>query len=488
MDRESFNQLMEAGAFTPEWEPPIPFDTIKTPDFPIHNLPLPMAAFVDALIENTQTPAEMAGVLSLGVLATAFQSRREVQIRSDWKEPLCLYTVAVAPPGERKSPVISALTNPLYEYEAEQKELEAVEIYQNQTERELLEKALQMAKSDAVKGKGNSAAKKQEALNLSAQLARFKDLHPYRLLVDDCTQEKLIDIMEQQGGSITLTSSEGGVFDTIAGRYDRTANLDVYLKAQCGDSISVDRIGRDSNRIPKPRLTMILTIQPSVLYGLMENTTLKGRGLCGRFLYTICGSKVGHREVSPPSIPDKVRSDYRQFIRRILSDQGSGIVSPSPDANSVREDYQRYIETKLGNEWEHMRDWGGKLTGTMMRIAALLHLSSSPDTDSMSAETVVKAVGIAECLSSHAEAAYQMMGGDKGQVDAKYLWRRIQNTGQDEMSKRDLFNTCKGKFKTVENIEPALNVLVDMGYIQVKTVQTGGRPTQKIKVNPLAQK
>ena len=106
----------------------------------------------------------------------------------------------------------------------------------------------------------------------------------------------------------------------------------------------------------------------------------------------------------------------------------------------------------------------------------------------MSAETVVKAVGIAECISGHAEAAYQMMGGDKGQADAKYLWRRIQRTEQDEMSKRDLFNTCKGKFKTVENMEPALNVLVDMGYIRVETVQTGGRPTQKIKVNPLEQK
>ena len=109
--------------------------------------------------------------------------------------------------------------------------------------------------------------------------------------------------MELQGGCITVASAEGGVFDSIAGRYDRAANFDIYLKGHAGDTISVDRIGRKSNYIAKPRLTMILTIQPSVLYGLMDNATFRGRGLCGRFLYAMCKSKVGRREVSPPLCP-----------------------------------------------------------------------------------------------------------------------------------------------------------------------------------------
>ena len=51
---------------------------------------------------------EMAGIRSLGVLAAAFQSKYEVTITTDWREPLCLYTVAVAAPAERKSAVLSA--------------------------------------------------------------------------------------------------------------------------------------------------------------------------------------------------------------------------------------------------------------------------------------------------------------------------------------------------------------------------------------------
>lgn len=292
--------------------------------------------------------------------------------------------------------------------------------------------------------------------------------------------------MEEQGGSITIVSSEGGIFDLMQGRYDRTANIDVYLKAHSGDPISVERVGRKANYIPNPHMSMVLTVQPSVIQGMMDNPMFRGRGLCGRFLYTVCRSKVGRREISPAPIPLKVKMEYHDFIKRILSDQGSGTVKLSPPADEIRAAFQAYIEPKLVGELEHLSDWAGKLTGAVVRIAALLHLSSFPVTQPISPETMEAATCIGEFLIAHAKAAYQVMGASEEQADAKYLWRRIK--GRDDFSKRDLFNSCKGKFKTVESMEPGLYMLVDMGYIRLEEVQTGGRPTQKIKVNPLAQK
>jgi len=455
------------------WKPPEPFDTVQTPAFPVDVLPGPVGDFVEALAESTQTPGEMAGILSLGILATAFQSKYELEITPDWREPLCLYTVAVAPPGERKSAVISALTAPVYEYEAEQRELEAAEIAQNQTERVLLEKALQTAQNSAVKGKGDFEAKRQEALDLSAQLAGFQELHPFRLIVDDTTPEKLVDMMELQGGSLTVSSAEGGIFDSIAGRYDRAANFDVYLKGHAGDTLSVDHIGRKSNHIAKPRLTMILTIQPSVLHGLMDNATFRGRGLCGRFLYAMCRSRVGRREVSPPPIPNGVKAGYRQFVRRILSAQEGGIVHLSPDADKIREEYQCYIEKKLVGELEHMQDWGNKLTGAMLRIAALFHLSNFPATEPISAETMAGATSIAEFLRSHALAAYQMMGSNEAQEDAKYLWRRMIAEKKDKVTRTELTRLCRGKFRKADDMAPALNELQEHGYIQKTEYEVG---------------
>lgn len=485
---EQAEQLKAAGF---GWEPPIPFDAISTPDFPIGSLPGPLEAFVECLAESTQTPEEMSGILSLGVLSTAFQSKYSVAVTPDWIEPLCLYCVAVAPPGERKSAVLSALTRPIYEYEAEQRMLEAAEIEQNRTERSLLEKALQVAETNAAKKKSNFEEGRAEALNLAAQLSAFQDLHEFQLLADDTTPEKLAEIMDEQRGCITVTSSEGGIFDSMAGRYDKSMNFDVYLKGHAGDPITIQRIGRKKNQVSNPRLSMILTIQPDVLSGLIGNSAFRGRGLCGRFLYAMCRSKVGSRNVSPPVMPEKVRLDYRAFVRRILSNQGQGTIHLSPEADELRKEYQWYIEKKLGNEWEHLRDWGGKLVGAMLRIAALMHAAEAqyPTEQPISPEVLSGAINIAEFLGAHAEAAYQIMGADDDYEDAKYLWRRIQSTGYDEISKRDLYQLCKGKFKRVEEMAPALLVLIEMGYIREEENQTGerGRPSKKIVVNPMTK-
>ena len=473
-----------------QWEAPVPFNEVHTPDFPTEKLPAPLAAMVKCLAESTQTPEEMSGLLSLGVLATAFQSRYEVQITPDWREPLCLYCAAVAPPGERKSAVISALTRPIYEYERQQQEIDAAEIERNRTERELLEGELQAAKTAATKGKGDRDAARQRALELSEELANYETLHECRLLVDDTTPEKLVDLLEQQKGCLTVCSAEGGIFDAMRGRYEKSANLDVYLKAHAGDPVVVDRVGRKNNRVDNPRLTMMLTIQPEVLAGLMNNATFRGRGLCGRFLYAMCKSKVGHRNVTPEPVPDSVRMEYRDFVRRILSAQGKGIIKLSQDADALRCEYQAFVEKKLGDEWDTMRDWGGKIVGAMVRIAALMHCAEvigDPTETPVSAEVMYAAICIAEYLGAHASAAYQVMGADNSYEDAKYLWRRIESTDAGEISKRDLFNICKGKFRAVAEMSPAIERLADMGYIREATVATGGRPSIKIFVNPLGK-
>ena len=66
-----------------DWEPLIPFEEIQTPDFPVESLPEPLAAFVECLAHSTQTPEEMAGVLSLSVLSTAFQSKYMAEVTPD---------------------------------------------------------------------------------------------------------------------------------------------------------------------------------------------------------------------------------------------------------------------------------------------------------------------------------------------------------------------------------------------------------------------
>ena len=61
MDRQSFERLTKNGAFdtfatfatdNQEWETPIPFDEINTPNFPTGKLPGTLASFVESVSEG----------------------------------------------------------------------------------------------------------------------------------------------------------------------------------------------------------------------------------------------------------------------------------------------------------------------------------------------------------------------------------------------------------------------------------------------------
>lgn len=476
-----------------EWGEPIPFDIPpQPPEFPTDALPAAVADYVEALAVSTQTAPEMAGSLALGVLATAFQRRYTVEITSDWLEPTNLFIVAIAAPGERKSAVLSSMLRPIYEYEQTRHEEEAEALEQNRTEKELLQGKLQALKSAAVKKPGQYEEYREKALELSAELANFRDLYPLRLLVDDCTPEQLIKMLDEQGGSLALASAEGGVFDVLAnGRYESSGALDVYLKAHSGDVIRVDRIGRAGNKIMNPHLTVMLTVQPQVIRGLMANPAFRGRGLCGRFLYAVCPSLVGHRDIEPPTIPPAVKERYNEFIERILDCGGNGVIRLGADADALRKDFQRMIESRLNDELAGMEDFGGKLVGQTMRLAGLLHAAESltdPTEEPIPAERMEAAIRLAWYYYGSSRLAYQEMdGADRGEADARYILRRFIESGEDVLTQRELLRKCKGRFKRADELQEAVNTLIEMNYLKESIEQTGGRPTKKLILNPVTK-
>ena len=89
---------------------------------------------------------------------------------------------------------------------------------------------------------------------------------------------------------------------------------------------------------------------------------------------------------------------------------------------------------------------------------------------------------------SIAKAAYALMGADRTTDDAKYVLKRFKQT---EMSKRDLYRECRGRFKKPEDIDPALELLEQHKYIIAKQTpqeQAGRKPSPVYLLNPLYQK
>lgn len=326
------------------WETPLPFDEYDLPTFPVDALPETVRRYVLAVAESTQTSVDMAAVEALGVVSLCSQEKYFIRGNADWAEPLNIYTVVILPPAERKSSVLSMMIRPVEEYEKEENSRRNAGIIESQMVLSRLEKEKRSLVERASKGK----ATEEEVRAKAAEIAKYEPVKPLRLFVDDVTSEKLTSVLAENKGRAAVVSAEGGIFDIISGLYSRNVNIDVFLKGHSGDTIRVDRIGRASESIIHPALTMVLAVQPEVLNGLMSNNTFRGRGLTARFLYAMPKSTVGSRSFSTKPIPEGVRARYQALIETILSsDNEQEPISLDDGAREVLEDLFNEIEGRL---------------------------------------------------------------------------------------------------------------------------------------------
>lgn len=475
------------GTVSVVWETPLPFDEYDLPVFPVDALPETVRRHVLAVAESTQTSVDMAAVEALGIVSLCCQGKYFIRGNADWAEPLNTYMVVIMEPAERKSSVLSMMIRPVEEYEKEENSRRNAEIVESRMIQDKLEKEKRSLVERASKGK----ATEEEVRAKATEIAKYEPIKPLRLFVDDVTSEKLTSVLAENKGRAAVVSAEGGIFDIISGLYSRNVNIDVFLKGHSGDTIRVDRIGRASESIIHPALTMVLAVQPEVLNGLMSNNTFRGRGLTARFLYAMPKSTVGSRSFSTKPIPEGVRARYQALIETILSgDNEQEPISLDDGAREVLEDLFNEIEGRLKGDLAEISDWAGKFVGAVLRISGILHVMKYPKDsmfDAVDRETMEHAVIIGRYFLAHAKAAYSLMGADTVNKDAQHLLSFIKRERLAEFSRRDAMRLCRS-FKTADSLQPVLNRLCEYGYIAVKpqepTSGIGRRPSEIYVTNP----
>ena len=339
----------------PKWEPPIPFTQHTLPTFPVDAFPPAIRDYVLAVAETTQTPVDMAATAALAVLALCQQGKYRIKGKDDWIDPLNLFTVIVAEPSERKSAVISHMTDAVHRFEAEYNKQHSSAVERSRMEKRILEKQQRNLEEMVIKGK----AQMEDLQDVTMRLANFREVMPMRLYVDDVTTEKLTSVLAENNGTAAVVSAEGGIFDMLAGIYTKNVNIDVFLKAHSGDDIRVDRIGRSSESIFHPALTVLLAVQPSVLSGMMSNGVFRGRGLTARFMYCMPQSKVGDRKYRTQPIPDEVSRCYEVLIRNLLQEETPKtpeLIRLSPEADKLLEEFACAVESRLKTEYSDIPD------------------------------------------------------------------------------------------------------------------------------------
>lgn len=474
------------------WAEPVPLRRAALPAFPVDTLPPWLAAWVQATAVETQTPPDLAGLISLPVLATAARAFPSVKVREGWSEPLCLYTLVVLGSGNRKSAVVSAATAPLQRFEQQLAGEIAPLNRDANARRALVEADLAKARRSAKDAPFEQRDEHvQEVTRLQADLDAIEVQHTPRLFVNDITAERLAILFSEQRGRMAILSAEGRVFRVMAGLYSDagSANFEVYLQAHSGEPLRISRIARGDLVVDSPRLFIGLAIQPGVLTTLRRREEFRTLGLLARFLFALPTSLVGFRDPCAPAVPPIVAATYDANLLTLLSANSADGLAFSPEANQRIVEFLGWLEPQLrpGGDLSFVAEWASKLSGAVVRIAALLHLGDclgrSPD--AVPAGAVDRAIRIGQYLIPHAQAALAKVSSTDVE-EAEHVLAWLKREGRQTISRRDLHRAMRPRFEHPGDLDPCLQLLEEHGWLRRAADPPRGpgrRPSASYDVN-----
>lgn len=452
--------LLDSGG----WNDPIPLSASAgdpAPPFPVGCLPRWMQAHVLSVAAEQQVAVDLPAMLGIAALSLVNAKRYRVHVQGEWYEPVNLYLVVALPPSAGKSPVFRRFFRVVEQHEAELASDATDRAERVAQQRRMIEKRMHKAE--------------QAGDDIEAQIALddLRGLPPVvipRLLADDITVERLVDMLKEQGGRLGLVSTEGGLFDAMAGRYSDKSNLDPYLQAWSGDTIRMDRVARGATIVHDPLLTIGLTVQPSVIEALAAKPEFRGRGLTARFMFAIPEDFVGRRDFLNVIPGDQGAADT--YVARILA----ALRTPVPEAPETLEmddaAHQHFSQWRNGLERRRtpqgdlrpMAEWTTKLESSTARLAGLLAVADGAD--HINAATLSRAVDIGEYWLAHARIAHDLWGRDETAAAASIILQWLREREHGEFSVRDVYRERKSRFVTPDKVVAPLELLADLGWIR----------------------
>jgi hypothetical protein len=207
---------------------------------------------------------------------------------------------------------------------------------------------------------------------------------------------------------------------------------------------------------------------------------------------------VGRRRVGTAPVTETVKEGWHRLVLDLAVElagwRDPAVLTLNDDAQALLPEMERHIEAQLGpgGELEHIADWGAKLAGALLRIAALLHLAQHPEDGwrrQIDVDILCRAGRVSEYYRANALLAFDAMRADPTMADAEYLLDVIRRVGRSTVSTRDLFSAAsRSRFPKVGDLEPALTMIEEHGHLVLLPPSgqagPGRRPSPRWSVNP----
>jgi hypothetical protein len=430
---------------------------------------------------SLQVPVDLPAWLGMAVASTAIGGRRAVSPKPDWVEPVTLYTMPVAAPGEMKSPALSLMAGPVYDEQKLRREGDKSAVARDQQDRRIAESVVSEAESKVIKAKSKEDRKKQRE-ELDAARDELESLGEPKvftqLIGDDTTPEAATDVIAEQGERLAVLSTESSFLSNIGGRYSKNANPEIVLKAWSHEPHAVNRKSGKPILLERPNLTLGLAVQPGFLTGMGETgDVFEARGLMARFIFAMPVSRVGDRSYDTERIPDTVRAAYSQSIANMMAtiwdDSEYRLMALDQKAQELFKSFWEALEPrhKAHGDLAAVEGWAKKLPGQVLRIAAVLALVEEPSTLTVSGEVMDDAISLVPYLICHARLVADLMSEERqsklGPARAVLDWVRRTNQ-RGRFAAGDVEKAVRGQKWCTEmaDVDAALELLERQGWVR----------------------
>jgi hypothetical protein len=480
---------------------PIPDDLPAVLSFEYTQLPGIFIPFVSDVAERMQCPPDFPAVAIMIVLATVIGKRICIRPKrhDDWLVCPNLWGAVVGRPGIMKTPAIRQMIK-----FPQRLEIEATKLYANELETyaikllivEEQKRQRKEAVAKAIKEKKDPSKAAQEIV-----IERPEEPKPRRYIVNDSTVEKLGVLLNQNPNGLMVFRDELSGLLELLDREGQEGARAFYLEAWDGlGRFTYDRIMRGTLNIESVTLSVLGGIQPGKLFAYLQSAMHGGAGddgLMQRFQLAVYPDvKKEWRNVD--RWPD---TDAKQKVWEILEhlntldpesvgaerdgDESVHFLRFAPDAQALFDDWRIDLEPRLRSGEEHpaIESHLAKFRKPVPAIALLIHLADA-GTGPVGTDATRKALAWARYLESHARRIYSI-AINPGSTAARALSKRLENGDlKDGFTLREVYRKHWGGLSDRDSLEPAVDTLVALGWLNEVNLNTGGKPKTTYWINP----
>lgn len=337
-------------------------------EFPIDVFPVEIIEVINEAKDKLKYPIEFISSAILGASSVSIGATREVQVAKGWQMNCVLYILIVGAPGVCKTHPINFALKPIKDVDSK--------MYK-------------------------SYCRDLEDFNRKSTKEQKISSPPIfnQIIVKDATPEALLDVLNKNERGVIFHKDELIALIKDFTRYKASGSeQEFWLSNWSNDSISINRKSSVPLRIDKSFVTLLGTMQPSVLKSLLAG--MDNNGFIDRFLISY-PDNLKSEKFSEEEMSQDVIDNYFKAIKKLQSfdfeygNQPKVLRFDLSAKKLWKEWYNELADKKNNTTSERLKSIYSKLDNMVPRIALILECLHK-DSNEISRNSLLNAIRVGE--------------------------------------------------------------------------------------------